>query len=206
MIRKVAPTYVAAKQMNGGITCQAAVHRNVHNRFENQVMIVDEVSMIGKQLMERMARWHIMGLQFICMGDFSQLLAVGEDPEKRWRMETSRTLMGLCNNLRVLLTKNRRAAADPEHFSRIMSLRPWVDDPMTYWLEQFTARYRWEGPAKQPISYYVCISHRNRMRINKWQNDLEKVRASASCSLHLRASSRAAVANPRICGSGPDCS
>ena len=176
VIRKVAPTYVAAKQMNGGITCQAAVHRNVHNRFENQVMIVDEVSMIGKQLMERMARWHIMGLQFICMGDFSQLLAVGEDPEKRWRMETSRTLMGLRNNLRVLLTKNRRAAADPEHFSRIMMLRPWVDEDLTYWLHHFTTRYRWEGPDKQPISYYVCISHRNRMRINKWQNDLEKDR------------------------------
>jgi hypothetical protein len=34
---KAAPTFVAAKRM-GGITCQAAVHRNVHNRFENKIM------------------------------------------------------------------------------------------------------------------------------------------------------------------------
>ena len=57
-----------------------------------------------------------------------------------------------------------------------MSLRPWVDENLTYWLYYFTTRYRWEGPDKQPISYYVCISHRNRMRIIKWQNDLEKGR------------------------------
>ena len=26
----------------------------------------------------------------------------------------------------------------------------------------------------EQISYYICLSHKNRMRINKWQNDLEK--------------------------------
>ena len=72
VIAKVAPTYVAAKQMGGGVTWQAAAHRNVHNRFDNAVVIVGEVSMINVRLMERLAPWDIMGLKFVFMGDFSR--------------------------------------------------------------------------------------------------------------------------------------
>jgi hypothetical protein len=60
-IYKVAPTFVAAKQMRGGITCQAAVHRLNNNRVRNVVLIVDEVSMCNTAIMEAMARWSIQG-------------------------------------------------------------------------------------------------------------------------------------------------
>ena len=36
---------------------------------------------------------------------------------------------------------------------------------------RFAERYPWRG---EQIAYYICLSHRMRMRINKWQNDLEK--------------------------------
>jgi hypothetical protein len=170
---KVAPTYVAAKQMRGGITCQAAVQRNVHNRFQVQVMVVDEVSMVSTNLLERMARWSIMGLKFVLLGDFSQLLPVGVDGNTRWRVEDSRTFMKLAGNLRIVLNQNRRAAADPEHFKRIMALRPMVDEPMDHIVPAFMQHYPWTGPATQPIAYYICLSHRTRMRINRWQNVLE---------------------------------
>ena len=49
-----------------------------------------------------------------------------------------------------------------------MSLRPRVDEDNNEWVSLFAKRYTWKGPGQQPISYYVCISHRNRMRINKW--------------------------------------
>ena len=166
---KAAPTFVAAKQM-GGITCQAAIFRTVHHRFENKVMILDEISMVNTNLLERMARWSIMGLKVVCFGDFSQLLPVGVDPATRWRMEDSRTFMKLCNNLRVLLTENRRASADWPHFQRVMSLRPRVDECPDACLSDFSRHYPWRG---EPISYYVCISHRNRMRINQLQNRRE---------------------------------
>ena len=86
-------------------------------------------------------------------------------------MEESRTFMKLCNCLRVLLTENRRAAGDWEHFNRIMTLRPNVDEEPDKWVLRFAERYPWKG---EQISYYICLSHKNRMRINKWQNDLEK--------------------------------
>jgi hypothetical protein len=168
---KVAPTFVAAKQMRGGITCQAATHRLVHNRFQHKVMIVDEVSMVSTSLLERMARWSIMGLKFVLIGDFSQLLPVGVEGHTRWRVEESRTFMRLACHLRVVLTKNRRAAADPEHFKWVMSLRPRVDEGMDHIVPMFVNRYPWAG---QPISYFVCLSHRMRMRINNWQNGAEK--------------------------------
>ena len=72
--------------------------------------------MVSTNLLERMARWSIMGLRCVFFGDFSQLLPVGVDPGTRWRMENSRTFMRLCNDLRVLLTENRRASADWPHF------------------------------------------------------------------------------------------
>jgi hypothetical protein len=168
---KVAPTYVAAKQMRGGITCQAAVQSNVHNRFQDQVMIVDEVSMVGTKLLERMARWSIMGLKFVLIGDFSQLLPVGVDGATRYRVEDSRTFMKLAGHLRIVLNQNRRAAGDQLHFERVMMLRPRVDQPIDEIVATFARMYPWNG---QRISYYICLSHRKRMRINKWQNDLEK--------------------------------
>ena len=170
---KVAPTYVAAKQMRGGITCQAAVQRNVHNRFQVQVMVVDEVSMVSTNLLERMARWSIMGLKFVLLGDFSQLLPVGVDGNTRWRVEDSRTFMKLAGHLRIVLNQNRRAAADPKHFKRIMALRPMVDEPLDHIVPAFMQHYPWTGPVTQPIAYYICLSHRTRMRINRWQNVLE---------------------------------
>ena len=73
--------------------------------------------MASANLLERMARWSIMGLRFVFFGDFSQLLPVGVCPTTRWHMENSRTFMRLCNNLRMLLTENRRASADWPHCS-----------------------------------------------------------------------------------------
>ena len=55
-----------------------------------------------------------------------------------------------------------------------MSLRSKVDEDKSGWVSQFAKIYPWKGREQQPISYHVCISHRKRMRINKWQNDLEK--------------------------------
>jgi hypothetical protein len=170
-IYKVAPTYVAAKQMRGGITCQAAVHRLSNNRVRNVVLIVDEVSMCNTAIMEAMARWSIQGDEFYFLGDFSQLLPVGADPATRWRMEDSQTFMRLCNNLQVRLVKNRRAAGDYEHFRWVMSLRPRVDEPVGDLVHRFNCRYPWRG---ETIAYYLCISHRNRMRLNKWCNDRDK--------------------------------
>jgi hypothetical protein len=52
-----------------------------------------------------------------------------------------------------------------------MMLRPQVDQPIDEIVATFARMYPWNG---QRISYYICLSHRKRMRINKWQNDLEK--------------------------------
>ena len=89
----------------------------------------------------------------------------------RWRVEESRTFMRLANHLRVVLTKNRRAAADPTHFDRVMLLRSRVDEGLDRIVPKFVGQYPWRG---EPISYFVCLSHQMRMRINHWQNSVEK--------------------------------
>ena len=81
-------------------------------------MIVDEVSMVSINLLERMARWSIMGLKFVLIGDFSQLLPVGVDGAARDRVEDSRTYVKLAGHLRIVLNQNRRAAAGHRHFER----------------------------------------------------------------------------------------
>jgi hypothetical protein len=172
---KAAPTFVAAKQM-GGITCQAAVRRHVHNRFENKVMIVDEVSMVSTNLLERMARWSIMGLRFVFFGDFSQLLPGGRGPREPLAHG------GLAHLHETLQQPPRAPHGEPP---RLRGLAPF---PAGHESEASGRRVprrlprlssagtTLEGPQEQPIAYHVCISHRNRMRINRWQNRLEKDR------------------------------
>ena len=64
-----------------------------------------------------------------------------------------------------------------------MSLRPRVDERPDACPPEFIRQYPWKGPQEQPISYHVCISHRNRMRINRWQNRLEKDRHPQKLSI-----------------------
>ena len=160
VFHRLAPTHVASSQM-AGCTVQGGLY---HGYDHNSVLIVDEVSMLAEGLLERLARWSLMGARFVFLGDFCQLLPVGQD-ETRWRMEDSRVFKQLCNGLRICLTKNRRAAGDPEHFQRILELRSRVE--ANEGAKDFLRHYPWNG---EKIDYYLCISHHSRMRINRREN------------------------------------
>ena len=165
VFHRLAPTHVASSQM-AGYTVQGGL---CHGYDHHSVLIVDEVSMLSEELLERLARWSLVGARFVFLGDFCQLLPVGQG-ETRWRMEDSRVFKYLCNGLRICLTKNRRAAGDPEHFQRILELRSRVGVLDRSVVDAFLRHYPWNG---ERISYYLCMSHHTRMRINHRENSAE---------------------------------
>ena len=159
---KLAPTHVASSQM-GGSTIQGGLY---HGYNEKSVLIIDEVSMIAETLLERLTRWALLGARFVFLGDFSQLLPVGQKVETRWKVEHTRVFHQLCNGLHIRLTKNRRAAGDPEHFARILELRSRVDGDKKLAAE-LLKHYPYNG---ERIDYYLCMGHHTRMRINRREN------------------------------------
>jgi hypothetical protein len=146
-----------------GCTVQGGLYRGYDH---NSVLIVDEVSMLAEGLLERLARWSLMGARFVFLGDFCQLLPVGQD-EKRWRMEDSRVFKQLCNGLRICLTKNRRAAGDPEHFQRILELRSRVEARDGARSGPSCATI--PGTARRSTTTSASL-HQSRMRINRREN------------------------------------
>ena len=79
---KLAPTHVATTQL-GGSTIQGGLY---HGYDELSVIIVDEASMISETLLESLTRWALLGARFVYLGDFSQLLPVGQKVEMRWKV------------------------------------------------------------------------------------------------------------------------
>lgn len=167
--------------MSGGKTLAHLMHRFDGTPRgaprEGTVVGLDEVSEVSLGTWSQLARWQLMGVRFVAVGDFAgQMPPVFDrwaDAMKLNDIQQSEFLKRLCGNLQICLTICRRSADDEPHFRFYASLYPFVDKPKVVSEQVARAVAEYKPLDSSVSSAYICISHKKRVKLNAWANAKE---------------------------------
>jgi hypothetical protein len=118
-----------------------------------------------------LARWKLVGVLFICIGDMrgqrKPMFDRWGDAMSKKDILHSQFLWELCGGVRVEMTTNRRGD-DPVLFKRYCELYPYADDPS--YLRQVVQQGLEHYPWSPGIQCHFCMSHEKRVLLNRAMN------------------------------------
>ena len=140
------------------------------------IVLIDESSEIQLHTWAVLAKWKLMGVNFIIMGDFDgQLKPIfdsWQDAMKAKDIRTSRFLHELAGGLHVKLSKYRRGI-DPKLFQDYTGLYKYADEPdpevVQLMVEKVARRY---SAHDGEYSIHLTTSHRKRVVLNSILNKI----------------------------------
>ena len=144
------------------------------------VLFIEEVTMIDVYLWAELGKLHYSGVQTILLGDFKQLPPINP----RWScspladdaLQRSDLVLELAGANRTELKVNMRS--DPTIFEFIRGLK--IDEPDEVPVHLAVAQAKALFPATgQRADYTLVMSHRRRIELNAWQNQLDRVDRAA---------------------------
>ena len=174
-VRVLAKCHVAVQNIEGDCTADHFVHKYIRNgSCSAHTLCLEEISQLDVGLWGELSKLALIGKTFLCLGDFQQFSAIGN----QWRgqkiredaLEKSSMLRELCP-YRLTLTQNMRS--DPvlfEWYSSLIPHGPRFGIPLPDVLTEVRRAFpRKPGHPK----YTLCVSHRRRMTVNRQQNAKE---------------------------------
>ena len=172
----IAKTHAQVQNAEGDCTADRLLWRYLNQgRCPFDVIVVEELSQLGVNLWAELAKAKLLGVSFICLGDFNQFGAicdvwkgvrVAEDA-----LENSDLLRELCPH-RITLVENKRS--DPPLFEWYASLIPGgsrYELSMCQVLAEARAAF---PPEDGHARWNLVISHARRLRINRALNLAEE--------------------------------
>ena len=153
--------------------------------------IGDESSEIPLAMLADVARWSLVGVKFVIIGDFAgQLMPIFDrwgDAMQKHDIQNSDFMHGLCNGLQVHLTTCRRCPDDLPHFNLVQSLysKPFYKPGEAIDTELFdeelrttlaTFRPQFCMPENAVADITLTISHYMRMAVNTVVNEVQQER------------------------------
>jgi hypothetical protein len=135
------------------------------------IVVLDEMSEVQLHTWTELARWKLVGVLFICIGDMrGQRLPMFDkwnDAMNKKSILHSQFLWEMCGGVRVDMVTNRRGD-DPALFKRYWDLYPHADDPSM--LHETVQRGLAWYPLRDNIDVYFVISHEKRIVLNRAMN------------------------------------
>jgi hypothetical protein len=135
------------------------------------IVVLDEMSEVSLHTWVELARWKLVGVLFICIGDMrgqrKPMFDRWGDAMSKKDILHSQFLFELCGGVRVEMTTNRRGD-DPVLFKRYCELYPYADDPthLNQAAQQGLKQYPWTPG----IQCYFCMPHEKRVILNRAMN------------------------------------
>ena len=161
-------THVAARVI-GGCTLQSFVYRHIIHGSYKGWLVIDEISLLGTNLLNYVAMLLKAPVKMIMLGDFQQLPPILDS----WcgkilaqnGFNSSRLLHDLAGGNLIRLTKCRRSCGELFHF--YTSLYPGGGYSHMALSSQVELAKRTFPPIKGAARYNLCISHGKRKEINR---------------------------------------
>ena len=135
------------------------------------MIVVEEMSQLNTYLWNDLAKVALKGVQFVLLGDWAQMDAVLDTwagmAVKDGTLEKSDLMHELAGGHRLTLTRNRRS--DPPLFDFYVGLK--CGTPEARDLREALCEARAMFPVTDKMAEYtLCISHTNRVEINRVMN------------------------------------
>ncbi|NDD63714.1 MAG: AAA family ATPase [Acidobacteria bacterium] len=140
------------------------------------IVIIDEWSEVQLHTWAELARWKLVGVIFILVGDADGQRKPSFD---RWQdamqskdIRQSRLIWDICGGLRLNLAKNRRSSGDKDLFRRFTGMYKHAD--ANEFLPSYVARWMEEYPYDDRLGllceHYFVVSHKLWMAMNRLTN------------------------------------
>jgi len=140
------------------------------------IVIIDEWSEVQLHTWVELARWKLVGVIFILVGDADGQRKPSFD---RWQdamqakdIRESRLIWDICGGLRLNLTKNRRSSSDVDLFRRFTAMYKHADvnEKLPSYVQRGLADYRYDESRGACCDHYFVVSHKHRMDLNRLVN------------------------------------
>ena len=175
----------AAARLTGGMTVARLLHFDT--RLHDAWILIDEISLLPINTLGMLARLLLVGVKFVCFGDFDGQFEAMQD---RWdipysEVQGSECLRDMCRSLHAHLKTNWRSKDSPELFDFYTGLYD-TDDDLAISVQKAQTQFPVRLNAID-IDIVLCISHANRMIINNRQNEAKAMQheANGGATVHV---------------------